>query len=227
MVTRSTPNSLTGDATTPRRPGPTRWPGIISGLWSFPWKAIGCYCFGMGNDNGELTSLRKTRYLGSHPAVSGQLEDLDVVFTRDGIVLRRKREHLGQLAWSDVTGLHAENREGIERRVTASRILLFGAWALVAKKNTILSYLVIVDKRGEWLFAVPGLSAIELRAGLTHLQRFVTPVAKRALASPVRPAITAASDPAGRLEQLGSLYARNLISEAEFLERRSSILDGI
>jgi len=181
----------------------------------------------MGLKPGELTALRDTTYLGSHPAASGQIEDLDVIFTVDGVSLRRKRKDLGAIPWRNVTSLHAENREGVERRMTAPRLLLLGAWAVVAKKSTILSYLIIADERGNWLFAIPGLSAIELQAGLVGLQAYV-PVAAAPLPAPLPPsAIHAAADPATRLEQLAGLRAKGLITDAEFAERRAVILSEL
>jgi len=184
----------------------------------------------MGLKPGELTALRDTTYLGSHPAASGQIDDLDVVFTVDGISLRRKRKDLGDIPWRNVTSLHAENREGVERRMTAPRLLLLGAWALVAKKSTILSYLIIADDRGSWLFAVPGLSAIELQAGLVGLQAYVPskPASAPALPPPVaQAALAAPADPAARLEQLAGLRSKGLITEAEYDERRAAILNAI
>lgn len=171
-----------------------------------------------------LTRLKKTKYLGSHPRVSGQAQELDVVFTTSGIVFRAGRSTLGERPWSAVVELTADTNEGLEKRLTGPRLLLLGGLAFIAKKETRIAYLIIRDAEGDWIFAVPGLSAIELRSGLVGLQKFVAP---RPSPATQTPAVAATATPAERLQRLADLKADGLITDAEHADRRQAILDTL
>ena len=184
----------------------------------------------MAKFQNQLTALRKSTYLGSHPAVSGQASEIDVIFTTEGVVYAAKRRELGSIPWNRIVALEADSREDIDRRITGARLIALGAFALVAKKETTNSYLVITDDRGEWIFRIPGLSSIELRSGLTQLQPYVSARPAPALAPPSAPAPLpppATTGPAERIQQLKALLDQGLISEAEFAARRTAILDSV
>ena len=174
---------------------------------------------------GRLTSLRKTRYLASHPAVTAQVEGIDIVFTAEGLRFERGSGVLGELPWNRVRSLEADDREGIERRITATRVIFLGGLGFLAKKETLLSYLTVQDDVGIWLFAVPGLPAIELRAGLGRLQKFVpggegtVPVTDVGEESPL--------NVEGRLRRLDDLASKNLISPEEHARKRSEIIGSL
>ena len=169
-----------------------------------------------------LTRLRKAKYLGSHPRVPRQAEDLDLVFTTAGITFQAGRANLGDIPWSSIHELVADTSEGVERRLTGTRLLLLGAFALVAKKETLFSYLIVRDAHGEWIFAIPGLSAIELRSGLNPLRVHV-PSRTAQHAQPSAPV----SSPADRLRRLSELAAEGLLTEAEHAAKRQLILDEL
>ena len=81
---------------------------------------------------------------------------------------------------------------------------------MVARKQTTISYLVIKDTAGEWVFAVPTLSPVELRSGLQPLKRYITsrePPDSTAVAV-AAPAAAAVEEPAVRLERLSGLLER-------------------
>ena len=183
-------------------------------------------------DTQTLTALRKTKYLGSHPKVSGQVEARDVVFTKSGVVFEAKRKSIGFLPWATIVEVAADSREDIERRLTGTRIVFMGFFALMAKKETKVAYLVIRDNDGDWVFAVPGISAMELRSGLRALQVFV-PDSNNTPGVPVAAAFAppavggAADDPAVRLERLDGLLARGLITNDEHSARRAAIIDSL
>lgn len=175
-----------------------------------------------------LTKLKQTKYLGSHPRVSGQVEGVDVVFTRGGIVLRRAGKDLGSIPWSSVLELAADDRDAIERRTTATRLLVFGFIALLAKKETTVSYLVIREHDGSWIFAVPGIRAIELRSGLSGLQKYVTVNPTPPVNAPASQTAVAAepvmSSPTDRLNRLNELHESGLINAQEYNDRRAAII---
>ena len=168
--------------------------------------------------NRRLTRLRKLKYLGSHERFSGQVEGIDVEFTRAGVALMGKKSLLAEVPWRYVRDLAADDRESVERRITAPRLLLLGAFALIAKKERTLSYLVVRDQDGEWIFEVPGISAIELRSGLVPLHRYV-PMYE---APP-----NADQDPASRLGRLADLLASGILTQAEHDEQRAAIITSL
>jgi hypothetical protein len=120
-----------------------------------------------------LTALRDTEYLGSHPRASRRVFDVDVEFTDNGVTLRRRRREFGVLRWDNITGLTAAPWDSVEARPTFTRFLFIGIWAFVFRKTTIYAYLTISDSEGDWAFAVPGLTASELRVGLESLQAYL------------------------------------------------------
>jgi hypothetical protein len=123
-----------------------------------------------------LTALRGTRYLGSHPRATRPVEDVDIEFTDTGLSMRRGRRQFGAISWDSVTALSAATWESEERRVSWPTVIFFGwLWAWLTRSTTTYSYLTVTDSEGEWAFAVPGLSASELRTGVDALQAYVSP----------------------------------------------------
>ena len=175
------------------------------------------------NDTRVLTRLTKTKYLGSHPRYGGQVDKLTLEFTNTGIRMIAGKSELGSIQWDAVNEIAADERESVERRVTASRVALLGAFALLAKKERVLSYLVVNDAKGDWIFAIPGLTQMELDAGIRQLHKYVGG------STPATPetASNINGDVAVRLERLDSLRAQGLITEHEHQSRRAQILDEI
>lgn len=171
-----------------------------------------------------LTRLRKAKYLGSHPRVSGHVEGVDVEFTNIGVRLRAKKTSI-DIPWTTVTELAALDRDGVERRITAPRLLALGTFALIAKKERSLSYLVIADDRGEWVVEVPGLTSIELKSGLGPLQQFL----------PAQPTEDTASlaigidnnDVGDRLARLDNLLTQGLLTPQEHAAQRQAIISSL
>ena len=161
-----------------------------------------------------MTSLQNVTYLASHPKVSSRLDKIDLIFTTEGISI--KRSVLGELSWSTIDWIAADDREGLDKRVTATRVLLTGVFALALKKKTVLSYLIVAQADGDWIFAIPGLTKAELSAGINQLY----PYAQIGQPEPE----TVAQSPADRLRELQSLLSDGLVTEAEFAERRDVLM---
>ena len=175
----------------------------------------------------QLTRLRNTTYLGSHPGMPGQRDKVDVIFFDVGIRLGRRRDVLVDLSWEEVVSLAADDREHLEKRVTVSRLLVLGIFALAAPKNESGSYLVIEAVDGTYVLLVPGLRSIELASGLQPLMRYPSAqspgsvdVVDTAGAPPQRPE----GDPHARLVQLESLRAAGLLTDDEYGQKRASII---
>lgn len=178
-----------------------------------------------GGNKDYLTLLSEVTYLGSHPTVVGHHEGLAVVFYRDRLSVRdsRKRENV-HVPWGTVSKLAALDRHHVENSVSLSRVALLGVFAFAGKGKP-TAYLEVVDASGTWLFAVPGLTAVELEAGLMPIRSRYLP--HLASASPREPGAGAPVDPASRLRQLDELRAAGLIDDAEYQSRRAVILDSI
>lgn len=121
-----------------------------------------------------LTRLRSTNYLGSHPRASRRVYDVDIVFTQEGLLLRRGRREFGEIRWESVKELSAAPWDTVERTISWPILVWLGwLWAFVFRTRTTYSYLTVRDTNGEWAFAIPDLSAAELSSGLEALQAFV------------------------------------------------------
>lgn len=83
----------------------------------------------------RLTSLRGVTHLGSYPIASGQFRGLDLIFTTEGVELRKKRSVLGELSWGRIRRLEADNREALEHRLTVARMVLSGLSRLLPRRN--------------------------------------------------------------------------------------------
>jgi hypothetical protein len=123
---------------------------------------------------GVLTVLHNTTYLGGHPRAPRRVADVDIVFTENGLTMRRgRRREFGEIPWASITELSAAPWDSEEKRTTFSRFLFLGVWAFLLPQRTTYAYLTVADADGEWAFAVPDISAVELRAGLVALQPYV------------------------------------------------------
>lgn len=123
-----------------------------------------------------LTVLRDTTYLGSHPRATRRVYDVDIEFTDAGLSMRRGRRQFGSIPWDSVAALSAATFESEERQISWPTVIIFGwLWAWLTRSTTTYSYLTVTDSEGEWAFAVPGLSASELRTGVDALQAYVPP----------------------------------------------------
>ena len=123
-----------------------------------------------------LTALRGTTYLGSHPRATRRVHDVDIEFTETGLSMRRGRRQFGSIPWDSVAALSAATWESEKRRIFWPTVIFFGwVWAWLTRSTTTYSYLTVTDSEGEWAFAVPGLSASELRTGVDALHAYVPP----------------------------------------------------
>ena len=128
--------------------------------------------------------------------------------------------------------MSADSRESVQRRITATRVLLLGALGFFAKKEQVVSYLVVEDSVGEWIFAVPQMSSMHLHAwsrpARARVVRHEAPVALLAPPEPPQARMAAgrgADEIAARLERLDALLERAVITRDEYAARRTTILE--
>src|SRR4026208_1886117 len=123
---------------------------------------------------GVHTVLHNTTYLGSHPRARRRVFDVDIVFTESGLSMRRGcRWEFGAIQWQTITELSGAPWDSVEKRPTFSRFLFLGVWAFFFPLPPTHAYWTVRDSEGEWAFAVPDISAVELRTGLVALQSYV------------------------------------------------------
>lgn len=190
------------------------------------------------NDDFELwwsTPRKGCTYLGSHPRFTGSVPGLTVALVSDGVaVLDRKNEVVRAIGWDSVVGVRIESADNVRRRVTATRLVLFGGLALLAKKEQRTAYLSVVEADGEWVFAVQDVSSMDLwqqllptRARVPHkfIDSSTAPTASALGASPSAGSLTTNIE--GRLDRLVQLHESGAITSAEYASRRAAILDEI
>lgn len=171
-----------------------------------------------------LTKLNSAEYLGSHPSLPGHQKKVTVEFYDVGVRLAVRSGPIVDIAWSEISELDADDRDHLESRVTVSRLLLVGVFALAIPKKKTGSYLVIETADGTYVLFVPGLNSVELGAGLKPLQRYIAASAQPSGESPALPLV---DDVAARLSKIEALRSQQLITEAEYAEKRAAILDSI
>jgi len=191
-------------------------------------------------DSDQLTALRRTRYLGSHRSSPGQIEDVDIIFTRDEIRMRPRRRPESQrvVSWDDVLSLKADSYEEIERHVSAIDVLTIGPLAAFTQDRTVYSFLILEDTNGEWIFAVPNLSHIELRAGLGPLQQLVPQSRLPAADAFVVEELEGPQDgdqsgsapqpsASDRLREVTKLHRAGLLTTEEYEAKRAQLIDEL
>lgn len=176
----------------------------------------------------DVGRLFRVTYLGSHPDFPAVVEKSQLAFTPDGIWLLKKDNPVIQVLWDDVLALSADSRDVAERRITVTRVLLLGALSLVAKKERVISYLVVTDPDGDWIFAVPNLNSIELHAWVQPLRTWIVPAEDILDTQHHSDSLPAPADVVGaRLVTLKDLHAQGVITAEEFATRRTAILNEI
>lgn len=187
-----------------------------------------------------LTRLKNATYLGSHPERTGQEKHVDVTFFTQGVQADRDRptksgqDTLMSRWWGEVYDLRAEDRDEIERRITASRLAVMGVFALAFPKKRGSSYLTVADEHGEWIFAIPNLSAMELSGGIRPLQARVQHLMAQPLPAPnpvpsttPLPAESGQEEVTIRLQRLQGLLDSGLLQPDEYAAKRQEIIDSL
>ncbi len=175
-------------------------------------------------------------YLGSHPARPERIENLGLGFVSLGFVaVGAEASPVLTLGWTDFTTATVETSESIRSRVTATRVIMFGAIGLLAKKTTRSAFLTLADPAGEWVFGIEDQDAAGLwgelqpvKARMPDRFRFGAPLfAPPAVEPPPAPAAAGAATVRERLQTLDSLRADGVITDDEWARRRAEILASI
>lgn len=137
-------------------------------------------------------------------------------------------------SWDEVADIECGGPESMQKRITATRLVMLGPLALAARKKTgeAFAYIELLDGRSVVL-KFPKKSEPQVRAifapyrnsfagGLAN-PAFYDP--NEAPASPSAPAVaTAPLDPLDRLKKLAELRDAGILTEDEFREQKAKIL---
>jgi hypothetical protein len=124
-----------------------------------------------------------------------------------------------RIPWNEVASFEVDGADTIQSRITATRIVALGVFALAAKKKTGSSFLTISLVNGEsLLFEVPKISAPELRS---RLQPYQVRLNSAPVVSVTSAAIESAAD---ELLKMAELLDKGLLTADEFAEQKKRLL---
>jgi len=122
-------------------------------------------------------------------------------------------------AWSDISELEVEGPDAIQKRITASRLLMTGVFAFAFKKKTgeAFAFIGFKDNREAIVLKFPKKSEPEVKA-------FFASYKSRISADAAVESIMPVDNSVEQLTKLGELFEKGLIDEAEFKASKAKIL---
>ena len=131
------------------------------------------------------------------------------------------------IPWSVIVALEVEGPEQASQRVTVTRALAVGVFALAAKKKSKAAVLIVRTQDGEEaLFQTEKYTAPELRTKLTPFISQLR-VAQAQSPAPVEAAAKPSgvdSDPVEQIRKLGELRDQGLLTPEEFEAKKTELL---
>ena len=131
------------------------------------------------------------------------------------------------IPWSVIVALEVEGPEQASQRVTVTRALAVGVFALAAKKKSKAAVLIVRTPDGEEaLFQTEKYTAAELRTKLTPFISQLR-VAQAQSPAPVEAAAKPSgvdSDPVEQIRKLGELRDQGLLTPEEFEAKKTELL---
>ena len=158
------------------------------------------------------------RYLGGHPALSKQ-RDGQLYVDESGLKVKAKSGP--SVPWKEIHSVAIEGPEQVERRITATRLLLTGPLALGWRRQEKTAFVVVQGEFGEFVFQINHKLPHEARAEFAPWTTRVNP--------PERESETPTAGAANRIDQLrelGELRDRGILTDEEFTAEKMRILGG-
>ena len=174
-------------------------------------------------------------YLGGHPEHEGAKKDARLTMNDDGIqVAVGAFRKLFKEPWKNITGLSAEGPDQMEKRFTATRLVLLGPLGLAFKKEKKSSFLVVEGTFGEFIFQVKKNTQMELQAALVPWRKRCsggdTSVEQTLPSSPsdatVASGTTSDRDRVAVLKELAELRTQGVLTDEEFAVEKARVLAG-
>jgi len=121
--------------------------------------------------------------------------------------------------WADVLELSIEGPDAVQKRITASRLLLTGVLAFALKKKTgeAFAFIDFKNSNDAIVLRFPKKSEPEIKA-------FFAPFKSKISSVPSNNSDNSDHDTIEQLEKLSSLFEKKLIDEAEFKASKAKIL---
>lgn len=160
------------------------------------------------------------KYLGGHPQSPKARSSARLVCDEDGLSIQGtvSSKKVVALPWSEITEIAVDGNDTIEARVTATRLVTLGIFALAApkKKGNKAAYVTCRAQSGDLVFEVPGAEPHKLSA------RLAEPIAL------VRQRPPEASDDSGplvaQLNDLAALHESGALSLEEYTAAKAKLL---
>jgi Short C-terminal domain len=112
------------------------------------------------------------KYLGGHPQSPKARSSARLVCDEDGLSIQGtvSSKKVVALPWSEITEIAVDGNDTIEARVTATRFVTLGIFALAApkKKGNKAAYVTCRAQSGDLVFEVPGAEPHKLSARLAE-----------------------------------------------------------
>jgi len=168
-------------------------------------------------------------YLGGHPKATGAVKRCNLVVTAREIAIEKGPTIHSRVPLSDVSEVIVETEQEATRRLTATRMLAVGVFALAIPKKTPGSVLITIDTdQGPLIFerekATKATVLRQMGPAMVMINKAVS-----ARPEPIDPPAPAALPPpsvADELEKLVRLRDSGALTADEFDRQKRRLLDG-
>ena len=160
-------------------------------------------------------------YLGGYPGFEDPVT-CDLVITPTEVAVEKGARILFRLPIADVHEIVVETEEEAKRRLTATRMLAVGVFALAFPKKTAGSVLITIDAR-----TAPLVFEAQ-RQSKPHMLRQLAPAIAIVTQSGAGPRPSPAAQPASvadELRKLGELRDSGVLSDEEFEAQKRRLID--
>jgi len=121
--------------------------------------------------------------------------------------------------WSEISEIEIEGPDALQKRITATRLIMTGPFALAFKKKTgeAFAFISFKDNRTPVVFRFMNKSEPEIKA-------FFAKYKSRIIPTDAPTSANIGSDSVEKLTKLAELFEKGLIDEAEFKASKAKIL---
>ncbi len=152
---------------------------VESGAW---WLRAGAFK-GLGFT--ETLRVPETHYLGGwqghEKTYTGKMSDSNSVVVNKAGINYSKFKTVFTIPWEDIVGLEVEGPDQAQRRLTATRMVGLGVFALAAPKKSKIAILLVSLRNGDVaVFQTEKMTALELKGKLTPVSSQVNRAQDRA-----------------------------------------------
>jgi hypothetical protein len=153
----------------------------------------------------------------------GKERVLTLIVSKTGFTLKAFKPQF-ETTWDEVLSVESDGPGGLEKRITATRLLALGPFALAARKKTGEAYAFINFKDGDQMvLKFEKMSEPQVKAIFApYRPLFAQPVAP-APAAPLPPP-SAQTDVVDKLRQLAELRDAGVLTEDEFQTQKTKLL---